>query len=93
MLTHLPKAGPDQANWTATIISVATSRYDVTDFQLDLLQTDCYLRIVSDYRAVIMAPAQANFAPSLDKFRKSLKSQPLEASIESLISYAAPPSG
>lgn len=32
-----------------------------------------------------MALAQANFAPSLDKFRKSLKSQPLEASIESLI--------
>ncbi|KLU83839.1 translation regulator GCD7 [Magnaporthiopsis poae ATCC 64411] len=33
-----------------------------------------------------MAPAQANFAPNLDKFRKSLKAQPLEASIESLIS-------
>lgn len=32
-----------------------------------------------------MAPSQATYTPSLDKLIKSLKNQPLDASVESLI--------
>ena len=32
-----------------------------------------------------MAPSQVGYAPTLEKFLKSLKGQPLEASIEGLI--------
>lgn len=33
-----------------------------------------------------MAPSQAGFAPTLEKFLKSLKGQSLEASVEGLMS-------
>lgn len=37
-----------------------------------------------------MPSVSAGYAPDLDKLIKSLKGQPLDASVESLLSYAEP---
>lgn len=50
------------------------------------------LRILSPNTPLAMPSAISGYAPDLEKYLKSLKGQPLELSIENLISYEFVPS-